>query len=328
MCEEHFPTQLSPIRRMPPSDEQRILGDVITTTTSNMEAGTGEAVLNSMPEVLSRPTQRLVYPKTTCATCEAPLDVTEQSLNIELPNLYCSQTRSTDHLPLLCQGPRCGEKFATLQDLKIHFHTYHPNTQYHTSFNCSFPECGQPLRMWQVQYHFQTFHADARIYCSQCGIAFVSAAQLDTHASEAHHAAYVCRFSDCDSEFTRVGELNRHQLVHQSSAPRHSCPHCRKYRGSNGFKRMDHLRQHIRNYHHINPDAHSEVNQSGYPCDFENCDRVGMSAFDTEQLLKAHLRKEHPSPFQCSHPGCERVGTKGWFRKSDMVRHMRKKHGA
>ncbi|KAH9224628.1 hypothetical protein DL95DRAFT_473217, partial [Leptodontidium sp. 2 PMI_412] len=270
-----------------------------------------------------RPTQKLAYLKITCATCEAPLDITEQLLNIERPNLYCSQNRSADHLPLLCQVPDCGKKFATLSDLRMHFDYY----VWHKCLNCNFPGCGELLNSGGVHEHYKMVHADAMIYCAQCGTGFSSAAQLDSHAGEANHLAYTCRVPDCNSEFTRIGELNRHQLVHQPDVPRHPCPHCRKYRGAKGFKRRDHLVQHIRNYHHINADAPTEDNRSGYPCDFEGCDRIGTSAFSTEQLLKAHLRKEHPSPFQCSYPGCERVGTKGWFRESDMVKHMRKKHG-
>ena len=101
-----------------------------------------------------------------------------------------------------------------------------------------------------------------------------------------------------------------------------------RYRGSNGFKRKDHLRQHVRNYHHIGLDEPVQGSPSAYPCDFEGCDKVGPNAFETEKLLKNHLRKDHPSPFQCSHPGCDRVGTNGWFRVRDMVRHVRQKHEA
>jgi general transcription factor IIIA len=52
-----------------------------------------------------------------------------------------------------------------------------------------------------------------------------------------------------------------------------------------------------------------------------------MNGFETERLMKAHLKKSHPSEFQCSEPGCDRVGTKGWMRKRDMVKHMKNAHG-
>ena len=52
-----------------------------------------------------------------------------------------------------------------------------------------------------------------------------------------------------------------------------------------------------------------------------------MNGFETEKLLKMHLKKDHRSAFQCSSPGCDRVGTKGWMRQRDMVKHMKKVHG-
>ena len=130
------------------------------------------------------------------------------------------------------------------------------------------------------------------------------------------------------------------------------------YRGNNGFKRKDHLKQHIRNYHRIETeeklihaceyddckdsygslkvftvfeqfanhmlDAH---NSSAYVCQFDGCDRVGLNGFENDKLRKLHLKKEHPSPFQCQHPGCDRVGKKGWMRERDMVKHMKNAHG-
>jgi general transcription factor IIIA len=101
-----------------------------------------------------------------------------------------------------------------------------------------------------------------------------------------------------------------------------------RYRGTNGFKRKDHLHQHIRNYHHIDTNAQDpNISYSaGHSCPFEDCDKTGANAFETEKLMKVHLKKEHPSPFQCSYPGCDRVGTKGWMRERDMVKHMKKVH--
>jgi len=101
-----------------------------------------------------------------------------------------------------------------------------------------------------------------------------------------------------------------------------------RYRGDNGFKRKDHLRQHIRNYHHIDVDGdEAPSNESvGHPCTFEGCDKTGFTAFETDKLMKDHLKKDHPSPYQCSYSGCHRIGTNGWMRERDMVKHMKKDH--
>ncbi|TGO88979.1 hypothetical protein BPOR_0131g00180 [Botrytis porri] len=137
-----------------------------------------------------------------------------------------------------------------------------------------------------------------------------------------------------------------------------------RYRGRNGFKRKDHLRQHIRNYHKIEINHTGNIYESPFLCTYANCqdydamyrqdlrslddltqhmltehnssaffcnkvscDRVGPNGFDTKKLLQDHIKKEHPSPFQCTHPGCDRVGSKGWLRERDQKKHMLQKHG-
>ncbi|KAF4613434.1 hypothetical protein G7Y89_g15452 [Cudoniella acicularis] len=98
------------------------------------------------------------------------------------------------------------------------------------------------------------------------------------------------------------------------------------YRGKNGFKRKDHLRQHIRNYHHIKDVRINEDEPDSYDCPFEGCDRVGVNGFSDKKLMKLHLKKDHISPFQCPQPGCNRIGTNGWQRQIDMLKHMKKAH--
>lgn len=126
----------------------------------------------------------------------------------------------------------------------------------------------------------------------------------------------------------------------------------RSYRGNGGFKRKDHLVQHMRNYHRMENDApinglcgerrcwfsytsldglqkHMlEAHQSSpYVCREPNCDRVGMNGFENKKDLKAHGKNDHISPYQCTQSGCDRVGNKGWKRKRDMIKHIEKVHG-
>jgi general transcription factor IIIA len=102
-----------------------------------------------------------------------------------------------------------------------------------------------------------------------------------------------------------------------------------RYRGDNGFKRKDHLRQHIRNYHHIDDDVISTDQEQvtiSFNCPREGCGRIDMNGFESKKLLTVHLKKDHPSPFQCSEIGCHRIGTNGWLRRTDMIKHMKKAH--
>lgn len=300
--------------------------------------------------------QPVLYTRETCATCDAPLDAAEQLFNFcGVINIYCTRSKAASHLPLVCDLEGCGLKFRTLHDLKRHV-----GITSHKSLCCAIPGCDQRVNV--QGYHHLLDHGPMKYSCAQCGEVFDVKYSLDFHGEYTMHAAYVCKYPDCGSESTRIADLHRHQLAHKVNVPRHPCPHCRNYRGSNGFKRKDHLRQHIRNYHHIEDAG----NQSGsshfacrdkackydnggafalktleqltdhmvqshgsspYVCQDKSCDRVLMNGFETDKLLKLHLKKDHPSAFQCSYPGCDRVGTKGWIRERDMVKHMKKVHG-
>jgi hypothetical protein len=125
---------------------------------------------------------------------------------------------------------------------------------------------------------------------------------------------------------------------------RYACKYCKKYRGSNGFKRKDHLTQHLRNYHHIGERIPSE-SYLGWSCNHEDCDsyRAGACAerssgketlyfqdpaFRNESDYNTHMRKVHnETPFPCPISSCGRIGPKGYLRKRDMIKHLQKEHG-
>jgi general transcription factor IIIA len=165
--------------------------------------------------------QRLIYVATTCASCNAPLDNSEQLLGIENPEVYCSQTRNLNHLPVSCAS--CSKRFTGLKALKAHANCFH-----HSSFCCGIEGCAMMLVPYGVGWHFKYKHHDIKYHCAECGASFDNQAILDRHGEETMHAAYVCRFPECGSESTRIGDLHRHQLKHKRIVLRHSCPHCRK----------------------------------------------------------------------------------------------------
>src|SRR5262245_40960610 len=87
--------------------------------------------------------------------------------------------------------------------------------------------------------------------CSECGIDKDSVTFLEAHELVTGQAGFLCPEDGRDSTFSRIDVMRRHYLNHAADAQRYPCPHCKKYRGKNGFKRKDELTQHLRGYHHI-----------------------------------------------------------------------------
>ncbi|EMD90784.1 hypothetical protein COCC4DRAFT_159232 [Bipolaris maydis ATCC 48331] len=123
---------------------------------------------------------------------------------------------------------------------------------------------------------------------------------------------------------------------HRDDAKRFPCKYCKKYRGSNGFKRRDHLVQHVRNYHHIGEDSRGHYDAYALWCPSIGCsdhadspNNVGKrQAFHNSTQYIKHLRTVHDqSDLPCPQPGCDRVNSKGYFRPADLRNHLRKVHG-
>ncbi|KAF2432776.1 hypothetical protein EJ08DRAFT_585166, partial [Tothia fuscella] len=127
---------------------------------------------------------------------------------------------------------------------------------------------------------------------------------------------------------------------HRADGPRYPCPHCRKYRGRASFKRKDHLRQHVRSYHHIQDDNVDTTR--GVSCRHIGCEAYRPAEYDehsstntlfTKHSFQArseynqHLKKVHSeAPFPCPVAGCNRTGGKGYLRKRDLMKHQQKEH--
>ncbi|PQE32935.1 amp-binding enzyme protein [Rutstroemia sp. NJR-2017a WRK4] len=322
-----------------------------------------------------------LYHETTCATCAAPLDLSEEDIYIKDPYIFCTRSKAANHLPFQCL-PGCGLKFKTLKELRLH-----SAESGHNVFRCPFSNCASTfsgLAFNQVQDHVKTSHGDAEYMCAECGDECGSRPRLNTHGECKMHSAYTCRYPDCDSTAAQFGDLLRHQACHKEDVPRYPCPRCptpsssmllhrckipadlsRRYQGNNGFKRKDHLQQHLRGYHGIVSKARydgliygspfrclrgdcagyrkakeqnlrslhdltehmrTQHGSSTYICTKPSCERVGMNGFGTKKELQVHIKKDHPSPFQCPHPGCGRVGSNGWLRERDMQKHITKFH--
>lgn len=265
-------------------------------------------------------------------TCYAPNRITQHKLPnpIAYPNVASRIHHPVFRTESVASGKdsaSCGAEVASLY--------VHDSVTGDAAYACSIRECTGEFHSSQgIFHHMRTAHPELRS-CSECGAAFSSRHKLSEHAEETGHAAFICGQSDCGSAFSRYDTYERHLKIHEDDAKRYACPHCKKHRGVNGFKRKDHLTQHLRNYHHIGEyEARSAPYLGGKSCPHKDCSEwrpksvwVKENAFQTTSEYTKHMKKVHDeSPFPCPEPECDRIGGKGYYRRRDLFRHQKKEH--
>jgi hypothetical protein len=224
----------------------------------------------------------------------------------------------------------CHKEKATYQDL-----AGHALVNRHATLKCRVQPCNHVhvYRDQDYRDHLKTSHPGLFI-CAQCDTPFDKQFLLERHASNSGHASFLCDRQDCGKTFLRLDTYQRHWKVHQDDTERFPCKYCKKYRGTNGFKRKDHLTQHLRGYHHIGEDEALKSN-SGYSCTEPDCSEYrelnnrfhASHAFTKRPDYVKHMKAVHDtSEFPCPEPGCERVGGKGYFRIADIRAHLKKVH--
>ncbi|KAH7357105.1 hypothetical protein BKA65DRAFT_221174 [Rhexocercosporidium sp. MPI-PUGE-AT-0058] len=254
----------------------------------------------------------------TCASCLEPFDYSGWALSYRL-NRHASDT---GHLAWACTTQGCQKQFST--DRERDAHQKRPHVAGHGRVDTLTPND-----------------------CIECGLATSSKADLLRHAKELQHQPYACL---CGSSFSRTDVLNRHLEKYDTDDPKHPCKYCKRHRGANGFRRLDHLMQHIRNYHHheLDHDPSNGPDKSRLKYNFPTCPHSGCSdfrdalfkqqprkvqqagkPFASQAAFTKHMRDVHnESTFPCNVAGCERVGRRGYFREKDLLKHRRDQHPA
>lgn len=176
--------------------------------------------------------------------------------------------------------------------------------------------------------------------CDECDEVFNSQADLHRHAREQRHAAYACK---CNQTFSRADVLERHLDQYLPGKPKYPCPHCKRHRGDNAFKRKQHLTQHLRGYHHIGAEINSSWGYHSLPqvCPHPECpeyrgpefqdlsssERQNQKPFRNQGEFTKHMREAHDeSSFPCDIAHCPRVRGKGYFRENDFLKHRKNQH--
>ncbi|KAG9232011.1 hypothetical protein BJ875DRAFT_497845 [Amylocarpus encephaloides] len=168
--------------------------------------------------------------------------------------------------------------------------------------------------------------------CAICSISFPTKAALHVHTKETEHTPYSCI---CGKLFSRIDVLDRHIHSSHSLAASYPCPHCKKHRGSQAFRRRDHLTQHLKGYHNMDLSLASDSDESldNQPsqessttrkkrtpkslfCPNDACCKgnsdlgVLRIAYQTQSQLTQHIREVHDeSLFPCQEPRCSRTST-------------------
>jgi DNA-directed RNA polymerase subunit RPC12/RpoP len=232
----------------------------------------------------------------------------------------------------------------------------HCTTTGHDGWACAIESCTFTARsISSVEEHQRCTHIDLlksqwalEYSCHQCGGEFSTRNDLTRHATDSQHNAFLCEHPGCVSTFTRYPDLIRHEGIHAPDSSRYPCHLCKRHRGPTAFKRKDHLTQHLRNYHHVDPEDGKSL---GFSCPKEGCENYrdetffrrgiasgwkhvprwntakGEAPFPNQAALTKHLKAEHDeSQFPCEVPFCDRVRGKGFTRKRDLFKHRQAKH--
>ncbi|KAF0328140.1 amp-binding enzyme protein [Colletotrichum asianum] len=229
--------------------------------------------------------------------------------------------RHRGHYAYQCNTAGCEERFVTVAEREGH--QRRPHLEGHRRLETSHP-----------------------FSCAECKEVFNSKAKLQQHANEAQHSPFACV---CGRKFARLDVLNRHLDSLGNEMPKYPCSFCKKHRGNNGFKRRDHLVQHIRGYHKFEAEEKlgdilpSRRGKYGIPpvCPYPGCEfhrgdffkdlsaeeQRSTKPFSTQAEYTKHMKEAHDfTPFPCNVAGCIKTGKKGYSREKDLINHRKKEH--
>ncbi|KAK2772455.1 CROL alpha [Colletotrichum kahawae] len=231
----------------------------------------------------------------------------------------------------------------------------HAKWKGHKTYRCNAAGCGKQFispaerdahqRRPHLEGHWrlETSHPNS---CAECKEEFKNRAQLQQHAIEAQHTPFACI---CGKGFARLDVLYRHIDSFGNEMPKYPCSYCKKHRGKDGFRRRDHLVQHIRGYHKFEAEEKlgdilpSRRGRYGIPqvCPYPGCEfhrgdsfkdlsaeeQRSTKPFSTQAEYTKHMKEAHDfTPFPCNVVGCIKTGKKGYTREKDLINHRNKEH--
>ncbi|KAK1597649.1 uncharacterized protein LY79DRAFT_351241 [Colletotrichum navitas] len=281
---------------------------------------------------------------------DPPIVHASSTSDLEMP---LSSTTASEEPAGKQQSSICAEYSYDSRD--VWWLEYHARQNDHKAFPCSVPGCKEGfLRNNERDAHQRRPHLqghghvqlDHPLTCAECTMKFCSKAKLEGHANEAQHSPFACI---CGKTFARLDVLNRHLDCLGSDLPKFPCQFCKRHRGKDGFRRRDHLLQHIRGYHKFEAEGKidcilpSRRGEHLAPpvCSYQSCPKYRDNSFtklgvEEQQRTKPfasqseytkHMKTAHNfTPFPCTMSGCNKTGSKGYVREKDLINHRKKEH--
>ncbi|KAK1850094.1 CROL alpha [Colletotrichum chrysophilum] len=221
-----------------------------------------------------------------------------------------------------------------------------------SSLKYSCVECGySAVYHWDLSHHARNKgHKTYRCNAAGCKERFVAEAERDAHQRRPHleghrrlETSHPFSCAECKEVSKSKAKLQQHAIEAQHS------PFACKHRRKNGFKRRDHLVQHIRGYHKFEADEKlgdilpSRRGKHGIPpvCPYPGCEfhrgdffkylsaeeQRSTKPFSTQAEYTKHMKEAHDfTPFPCNVAGCIKTGKKGYSREKDLINHRKKEH--
>ncbi|KAK1986035.1 hypothetical protein LZ30DRAFT_706900 [Colletotrichum cereale] len=269
------------------------------------------------------------------------------------PKMFLCSTAASEELTEKQQSSICAE---CKEDCgSIWWLEWHAKLKNHKAFLCSVLGCREDFvskdtrdahqRRPHLEGHGR-LQPDHPLTCVECEEKFRTNSKLREHANEAQHSPFACV---CGKTFARLDVLNRHLDCLGSDLPKFPCQFCKRHRGKDGFRRRDHLLQHIRGYHKFEAEGKIDdilpsrrgIHLAPPVCSYPGCPQYRNDSFaklgpEEQQRTKPfasqseytkHMKTVHNfTPFPCTVPGCNKTGSKGYVREKDLVNHRKKEH--
>ncbi|KAI0853788.1 hypothetical protein F5Y00DRAFT_257088 [Daldinia vernicosa] len=132
------------------------------------------------------------------------------------------------------------------------------------------------------------------------------------------------------SSLTRPGEegrldaLTRHVNTRSNNVPQYPCSYCKHHQGANGFRRLDHLVQHLKGFHKIDTEDKLPKQRTGGPR-AAVASVAGRATVANEDNTGVVSLPQIP-PFPCTVIGCIKGGANGYLREMDLLEHQNMMH--